>query len=70
MNTATKTGVDAAKTSSKRVVQKTAEATGIQLEIEQLKKELQQLNQKKKKTKIKQMKQKKFTYHQKKTASF
>ena len=34
MNTATKTGVDAAKTSSKRVVQKTAEATGIQLEIE------------------------------------
>ena len=29
MNTATKTGVDAAKTSSKRVVQKTAEATGI-----------------------------------------
>ena len=70
MNTATKTGVDAAKTSSKRVAQKTAEATGIQLEIEQLKKELQQLNQKKKKTKIKQMKQKKFTYHQKKTASF
>ena len=70
MNTATKTGVDAAKTSSKRVVQKIAEATGIQLEIEQLKKELQQVNQKKKKTKIKQMKQKKFTYHQKKTASF
>ena len=70
MNTATKTGVDAAKTSSKRVVQKTAEATGIQLEIEQLKKELQQVNQKKKKTKIKQMKQNKFTYHQKKTASF
>ena len=28
MNTATKTGIDAAKTSSKRVVQKTAEATG------------------------------------------
>ena len=28
MDTATKTGVDAAKTSSKRVVQKTAEATG------------------------------------------
>ena len=28
MNTATKTGIDAAKTASKRVVQKTAEATG------------------------------------------
>ena len=28
MDTATKTGVDAAKTTSKRVVQKTAEATG------------------------------------------
>ena len=28
MDTATKTGVDAAKTSSKRIVQKTAEATG------------------------------------------
>ena len=28
MNTATKTGIDAAKTASKRVLQKTAEATG------------------------------------------
>ena len=28
MGTATKTGMDAAKTASKRVVQKTAEATG------------------------------------------
>ena len=28
MDTATKTGIDAAKTASKRVVQKTAEATG------------------------------------------
>ena len=28
MNTATKTGIDAAKTASKQVVQKTAEATG------------------------------------------
>ena len=28
MDTATKTGMDAAKTASKRVVQKTAEATG------------------------------------------
>ena len=29
MDTATKTGIDAANTASKRVVQKTAEATGI-----------------------------------------
>ena len=28
MNTATKTGIDAAKTDSKRVIQKTAQATG------------------------------------------
>ena len=28
MDTATKTGMDAAKTASKRIVQKTAEATG------------------------------------------
>ena len=28
MDTATKTGIDAAKTASKRVIQKTAEATG------------------------------------------
>ena len=28
MDTATKTGIDAAKTASKRVVQKTAETTG------------------------------------------
>ena len=28
MDTATKTGIDATKTASKRVVQKTAEATG------------------------------------------
>ena len=28
MDTATKTGIDAAKTASKRVVQKTSEATG------------------------------------------
>ena len=33
MDTATKTGMDAAKTASKRVVQKTAEATEIWLEI-------------------------------------
>ena len=33
MDTATKTGIDAAKTASKRVVQKTAEAAGDLLEI-------------------------------------
>ena len=32
MNTATKTGIDTAKTASKRVVQKTAEATGYLIE--------------------------------------
>ena len=34
MHTATKTGIDAAKTESKRVVQKTAEATGDLIENE------------------------------------
>ena len=53
MHTATKTGIDAAKTASKRVVQKTAEAAG----------DLIRNNQKKRK---KQTKQKKFTFHQKK----
>ena len=33
MDTATKTGIDVAKTASKRVVQKSAEATGDLLEI-------------------------------------
>ena len=33
MDTATKSGIDAAKTASKRVVQKTTEATGDLLEI-------------------------------------
>ena len=32
MNTATKTGIDTAKTASKRVVQKTAEAAGYLIE--------------------------------------
>ena len=41
MDTATKTGIDAAKTTSKRVVQKTAEATVDWLEIKQLIKLLQ-----------------------------
>ena len=46
MDTVTKTGMDAAKTASKRVVQETAEATG-DLEIKWLIKLLQQVNQKK-----------------------
>ena len=49
MDTATKTGIDAAKTASKRVVQKTAEAAGdlIGNKI----KLLRQVNQKKRKNK-------------------
>ena len=50
MDTATKTGIDAAKTTSKRVVQKTAEATG-DLEIKQLIKLLQQQTKRKRKNK-------------------
>ena len=70
MDTATKTGIDAAKTASKRVVQKTAEAAGdlignkmADLLIAKL---LQQVNQKKKKNQKTQKKQKKFISHQKK----
>ena len=65
IDTATKTGIDAAKAASKRVVQKTAEATGDLMEIKQLIKLLHQVNQKKKK---KQRTQKKFTFHQKKNS--
>ena len=36
MDTATKTGLDAAKTASKKVVQKTAEATGKEDETEEI----------------------------------
>ena len=63
MDTATKTGIEAAKTASKRVVQKTAEAAGDLIGNKKLIKLLQQVNQKKRK---KQKKQKKFTLHQKK----
>ena len=48
MDIATKTGIDAVKTASKRVVQKTAEATGDLIGNKQLIKLLQQVNQKKK----------------------
>ena len=63
MNTATKTGIDAAKTASKRVVQKTAQVTGGLLG--------NKIGDKntsigKPKEKEKQTKQKKFTFHQKK----
>ena len=65
MDTATKTGIDAAKTGSKRVVQKSAEATGDLLEIKQLIKLLHQVKQRVKKKK-KKKRYKKSTYHQKK----
>ena len=59
MDAETKPGVDAAKTASKRVVQKTAD---IKLEAKQLIKLLLLANQNKNQKK----KQKKFTCHQKK----
>ena len=63
MDTATKTGIDAAKTASKRVVQKTAEATGDLIGNKIADKITSIANQKKRK---KQTNQKKFTFHQKK----
>ena len=70
MDTATKTGIDSAKTASKRVVHKTEKATGdlignkIPGKITSLGK--QKINKKKKKrNKMKQMKQKRFTILQK-----
>ena len=63
MDTATKTGIDAAKAASKRVVQKTAEATGDLIGNKIADKFTSIANQKKRK---KQTNQKKFTFHQKK----
>ena len=63
MNTATKTGIDAAKTASKRVVQKTAQVTGGLIGNETGDK-ITSIG--KPKEKEKQTKQKKFTFHQKK----
>ena len=60
MNTATKTGIDTAKIASKRVVQKTAEATGYLIE-NKIADKITSLG----KTKIKK-KYKIFTFHQKK----
>ena len=61
MDTATKTGIDAAKTASKRVVQKTAEATG-DLIGNKIADKITSIGKPKEKTR----KQKKFILHQKK----
>ena len=66
MDTATKTGIDAAKTASKRVVQKAAEATGDLIGSKIADKITSVGKTKSKKKKMKQIKDKKFTYHQKK----
>ena len=58
MDTARKSGIDAGKTASKRVVQKTVEATGDLIRKKQLIKLLLQVKQKIKK---KKMKNKRFT---------
>ena len=63
MDTATKTGIDAAKTASKRVVQKTAEAAG-DLIGNKISEKITSIG--KPKEKEKQTKQNKFTFHQKK----
>ena len=63
MDITTKTEIDAAKTASKRVVQKTAEARGDLIRKKQL---IKLLHQAKQRVKKKKMKDKKFTYHQKK----
>ena len=62
MDTATKTGIDAAKTTSKRVVQKTAEATG-DLIGNKIADKITSVG--KSKLKKKKMKRKRFLFHQK-----
>ena len=62
IDTASKTGIDAAKTASKRVVQKTAKATG-DLIRNKITDNITSLG---KTVKKKKMKDKKFIYHQKK----
>ena len=61
MDTAIKTGIDAAKTASKRVVQNTAEAAG-DLIGNKIADKITSIGKPKEKTK----KHKKFTFHQKK----
>ena len=63
MDTATKIGIDAAKTTSKRIVQKTAEATGDLIGNKIADKTTSIGKPKEKQTK---KKQKKFIFHQKK----
>ena len=66
MDTATKTGIDAAKTASKRVVQKTAEATG-DLIGNKIADKITSLGKTKSKENEKEEERvKKSTYHQKK----
>ena len=60
MDTATKAGIDAAKTALKRVVQKATEATGDLIRNKIAKTKVKQRVKKKKKNKNK------YTYHQKK----
>ena len=69
IDTATKTGMDKAKTPSKRVVQKTAKGTGDLIGNKQLIKLLHQVKQRvieKRMAKKKEKKSKKSIYHQKK----
>ena len=66
MDTATKTGVDAAKTASKRIAQKTAEARGYLIGNKIADKITSAGSQKVNEKKMKQMKQKRFIFHQKK----
>ena len=63
MDTARKIGIDATKTASKWIVQKTVEAT---VELIRNKKLIKLLPRVKQKVKKKKMKDKKSTYHQKK----
>ena len=65
MGTATKTGIDATKTTSKRVVQKTAETTGDLIGNEMADKITSIGKPKEKKKKLK-----KFIFHQKKTTTY
>ena len=65
MDTATKTGIDAAKTAFKRVVQKTAEDTG-DLIGNKIVDKITSVGKPKEKEKEKQKKQQKFKFHQKK----
>ena len=67
MDTATKTGIDAANTASKRVVQKTAETTGDLIRNEVADK-FTLLGKTKSKEKKKKKRDKKSSYHQKKAS--